>query len=95
MRRQQDMIVEETNIYDLCTQPWTLLGPNYGEYIVSMMQKSPTNTVQTCQVLSPSVETEVWLLISASMPTPISTWYDYIYWRTPNKHTYNIFLAFR
>ena len=48
-----------------------------------------------CQVLIPSVKTEVCFLINVSAPTPIGTWYDQIYWRwTTHKHTCNIFLVF-
>ena len=48
-----------------------------------------------CQVLIPSVETEVCFLISVSAPKPIGTWYDQTYWRwTSHKHTCNIFLVF-
>ena len=39
-------------------------------------------------------KTEVQFLISVGTPTPISTWYDQIYWRwTRHKHTCNLFLV--
>ena len=56
---------------------------------------SPTQYIWACQVLIPSVKTEVCFLISVSEPTLIGTWYDQIYCRwTTHKHTCNIFLVF-
>ena len=56
---------------------------------------SLTQYMWACQVLIPSVKTEVCFLISVSAPTPIGTWYDQTYWRwTTHKHTCNIFLVF-
>ena len=56
---------------------------------------SPTQYIWACQVLIPSVKTEVCFLNSVSEPTLIGTWYDQIYCRwTTHKHTCNIFLVF-
>ena len=92
------MIVEKQ--YLICTQLLTMLGPNYMENTLLVWCKELNQYMQTCQVLSASVVTEVQLLISVSIPTPISTWYNYTlrhiqlytYGRTPNKHTCNTFI---
>ena len=70
------MIVEET-ISDLYTfyNARVLL---YGKYIISMMQRAQLIHTDMPSITSMS-KIEVQLLISASIPAPTGTRYDYIY----------------
>ena len=57
----------------ICTQLDNARAKIYGKYIVSMKCEVQNQYMWACQVLIPSVKTEVCFLISVSASTPIGT----------------------
>ena len=77
------MIVEET-ISDLPTTFDNARALLYGKYIISMMQRAQLIHTVMPSIISNS-KSEVQLLTSASIPTPIGTQHDHS-WQTNTYH---------